>query len=424
MSSQKRSLSPIPAYQQIEEDIRGKVLDGRLPAGSMLASRHNLAKEYGVALSTVQQAISNLIAAGVLEASDRRGTFVSRMAATPVMVPQPEPLEMYPQAVVHDAPRTPITLGIFSTARIAGDDIPDVGSLWARLAIRSLERTVSAAGGATCFFDRYPERLGPYPRGFDEPNAIPIADAIAALRQQGADALAVIGVCDSRDLSVEVLDCIDVDRVPTVYMSWHEIRPPMAQVFYDNRDAGYQAAQHLLRRGYRNLLFLAPFEDDWVQTRVAGARDAVRDARLPAETLQISPATPTGGIYTPTPAPEQVYHAALDAFERFGMFKNGAAQWAIIAPNDFSAYSIVRAAAKCGKAQGPDFGLIGFDDDAQSCTVGLSTVRPPIEAMGEEAGRLLLRACQGENSGLRVCLRSQVIPRASTLRRSAAETGS
>src|SRR5579884_2171993 len=72
-----RSLSPIPAYQRIEEDIQRKVQDGRLPAGAMLASRHNLAKEYGVALSTVQQAVANLITEGVLETSDRRGTFVA-----------------------------------------------------------------------------------------------------------------------------------------------------------------------------------------------------------------------------------------------------------------------------------------------------------------------------------------------------------
>ncbi|MBC8137056.1 MAG: substrate-binding domain-containing protein, partial [Fibrella sp.] len=86
----------------------------------------------------------------------------------------------------------------------------------------------------------------------------------------------------------------------------------------------------------------------------------------------------------------------------------------IIAPNDFTAYAVLRMATGQGKVMGADYGLIGFDDDARSCALGLTTVRPPIEAMGEEAGRLLLRALHGEQGGLQVRLRSQVIPRAST----------
>src|SRR5580704_3659872 len=77
-TNEKNGDGAVPAYRKIEDDIRLKVKDGRLPVGAMLASRHNLAKEYGVALSTAQQAIANLIADGILESFDRRGTFVAR----------------------------------------------------------------------------------------------------------------------------------------------------------------------------------------------------------------------------------------------------------------------------------------------------------------------------------------------------------
>src|SRR5437868_11782743 len=75
----KRSLSPVPAYRRIEEDIRRKVRDGHWPAGTMLAGRHHLAKEYGVSLSTVQQSVANLTKDGTLEVYDRCGTFVAPM---------------------------------------------------------------------------------------------------------------------------------------------------------------------------------------------------------------------------------------------------------------------------------------------------------------------------------------------------------
>ncbi|HLV80127.1 MAG TPA: substrate-binding domain-containing protein, partial [Chthonomonadaceae bacterium] len=316
--------------------------------------------------------------------------------------------------------KTAPTLGIVSTARIREETEPDTGSLWARLAIRSLEQVFSQAGGANFYFDRFPERLGPYARGFDDANAISMAEAIDALRAEGAQALAVIGLCDSRDMSDEILACVDIDRIPTVYLSWHPIRPPLAQVTYDNRYSGYQAAQHLLRKGYSRLLFLAPFLETWLPERIEGARDAVRHARLPREKLQVYPAEPPQGVYYLERVFEAAHQTARQAFAECGLFDAPGAPWGVIAPNDDMAYGVMQAATDLGKTAGSDYGLIGFDDDARSCTVGLTTVRPPVEAMGEEAARLLLQALQGENSGLRVCLRSQVIPRATTARRSSA----
>ena len=47
-------------------------------------------------------------------------------------------------------------------------------------------------------------------------------------------------------------------------------------------------------------------------------------------------------------------------------------------------------------------------------SLGLTTVRPPLEALGEEAARLLLRALNGETANMQICLRSHLIPRLST----------
>lgn len=429
-SAQKntRSASSIPTYQRIEEDIRARVRDGRLPVGTMLASRHNLAKEYGVALSTVQQAIANLVMEGFLETSDRRGTFV---ASPPVRAENRETAasdaatdgggsrSVVVSARYLPAPsltkRPAATLGIVSTARIQTGSAPDVGSLWARMAIRAVEQVFSAAGGESHYFDRYPPHRGPYARGFDDANAIPMSEAIGALLAEGAEALAIIGLCDSRDMSDEIVAAVDIERVPTVYISWHEIRPPLAQVFYDNRYSGYQAAQHLLRKGYQRLLFLAPFKENWLVERIEGARDAVRHAGLPGKTLQVYAAEAAQDFYDIERIDAAAYAVAQQAFAEKQIFDPSAGTpWGLIAPNDQTAYAVLLAATEQGKVVGLDYGLIGFDDDDRSCTVGLTTVRPPVEAMGEEAGRLLLRALQGENSESQMRLRAHVIPRAST----------
>src|SRR5579871_1725186 len=282
----RRPVSPIPVYRQIEEDIRSKVRDHRLPVGAMLAGRHSLAKEYGVSLSTVQQAIANLIADGTLETYDRRGTFVAATPgpAEPEATAQAEYEEedsallrergepAHTSSQLRSVEPICVNLGILSTAWIDSHATRDVGSLWAQLAIRSMERAFSTPGRTTRYFDRFPDHMGPYQRSSDDSRAIPIGTAVANLLAGGADALAILALTEPRDLSDEILAAVDTERVPTVFLSWSEIRPPLAQVTYDSSFAGYQAAQHLLRNGYRRLLFIAPFTENWLLERLASAQ--------------------------------------------------------------------------------------------------------------------------------------------------------
>ncbi len=407
---------PPRAHQRIEDDIRFKVREGQLPAGTMLASRHNLAREYGVALSTAQQAVANLIAEGLLETFDRRGTFVTHTGHSRRTAEGRDPVKPGTRSAAAPGSTT-ATLGIVATARIDFAASPDIGSLWARLAIRSLEQVFSAAGGTAHYFDRYPGKIGPCPSVLDEVNAISLPQAIKSLRADGADAIAVVALCDARDMSDEVIGVIDIEHVPAVYISWHEIPPPLAQVFYDNPFAGYQAAQHLLRKGYRHLVFLAPFADLWLTERIAGACNAVRHAGCSQEAMRVYPAERTKEMYFKETSDLATYRMARTLFTDMPTWSNSSEPPGIIAPNDHTAYAVLRAAAEAGKTAGRDFGLVGFDDDTRSCVAGLTTVRPPVEAMGEEAGRLLLRTLQSGKEGVQVRLRSHLIPRATTVMR-------
>jgi GntR family transcriptional regulator len=71
---------PRPEYVQIAEDLKAAITSGHLKAGEKLPSRAKLAKEYGVATGTLNQAIQQLIREGVLTAW-QRGTFVRRVPA-------------------------------------------------------------------------------------------------------------------------------------------------------------------------------------------------------------------------------------------------------------------------------------------------------------------------------------------------------
>lgn len=71
---------PLALYQQIVEQIKDRICDGRLPVGARLPTVRQLAAELGVTRLTVQNAYAELQNAGWIEATVGRGTFVSQKA--------------------------------------------------------------------------------------------------------------------------------------------------------------------------------------------------------------------------------------------------------------------------------------------------------------------------------------------------------
>jgi GntR family transcriptional regulator len=65
-----------PAYRQIANYLRERILDGTFPDGSLLPSEQQLADEYGKTRPTVRHAVAVLTAEGLVETTAGRGTFV------------------------------------------------------------------------------------------------------------------------------------------------------------------------------------------------------------------------------------------------------------------------------------------------------------------------------------------------------------
>ncbi|MEU8764264.1 GntR family transcriptional regulator [Streptomyces sp. NPDC048659] len=67
-------------YQRIVQGVRDKIRSGQLPAGAKLPSTRELAEEYGVAAGTVQRALTELRAAGLVYSHQGRGSFITEAA--------------------------------------------------------------------------------------------------------------------------------------------------------------------------------------------------------------------------------------------------------------------------------------------------------------------------------------------------------
>lgn len=65
-----------PAYQQIADDVRQRILDGALRAGDRLPTEVDLMTEYGVSRIVVRNAVEILKNEGLVSKEQGRGTFV------------------------------------------------------------------------------------------------------------------------------------------------------------------------------------------------------------------------------------------------------------------------------------------------------------------------------------------------------------
>ena len=69
--------NPVALYQQINEHLKARISDGRLPAGARLPTVRQLASDLGVTRLTIQNAYAELQTAGWIESTVGRGTYVS-----------------------------------------------------------------------------------------------------------------------------------------------------------------------------------------------------------------------------------------------------------------------------------------------------------------------------------------------------------
>ncbi len=399
-------------YRQIESSLRGEIVKGRWPAGTVMPSRRELAKEYGVSLITLERAIAGLLKDGVLHAQDRRGTYVAepRQAAGAQTPPETGTIARETDAASQGRLGTAApssgrlsrthTVGIVAALYVMERSHLALNDFWVRLLVHSLEHDLARDGQVTRFFNRFQGQRRPL---------IPLGEAVDAVISDGADGAAVIALGMDPDEIDRNLSVLDRHDLPVVCVTSGEMRRPVSCVTYDNRGAGYQAAQHLLRGGKGEILYLAPFMAPWVKERLEGIEAAAEHAGLPPGAVRTYPLR--SGPWIAEEDPQELgYRSARQAFAE------GAMPPRIVSANDGVAFGFLRAASERGLRAGEDFHIVGFDDHPEARSVGLTTLRPPMEAMGQAAAGLLRAALRHDQADTLVRLRWTLLPRESTRR--------
>jgi LacI family transcriptional regulator len=190
--------------------------------------------------------------------------------------------------------------------------------------------------------------------------------------------------------------------VPVVAVDPHYGPNWLPTIDCDSFGGAVSATQHLIELGHTRIAFLGGRKElDSSKLREAGFREAMRlaDIRVDEELVRDS-------RYDP-----DVAYTVCDA-----LLSLPEPPTAVFAANDVTAMRAIAAAQARGLTVPDDLSVVGFDDipDATLSTPSLTTVRQPLQAMGEAAMRMLLDILEGKEHLQHVRMDTEFVVRAST----------
>jgi len=396
---------PAP-FQVIAAELVRQVRAGLYVPGEALPPRRALAESFGVTINTIGKAIDELIKQGLVNATERHGTFVARDIG--VSAPAQAPSQVTPAThLVHVAGMVAMLVSMEADHTAAQRMQASLNEdRWANAVLRGLESGLADAGVQSRLYRVWPG--GPYPD---------FAAALTAAERDGAGRLAVINAYNLPWIVEPMLRLVDPRRMPVICVAGVAIEANFPQVCYDQRQAGYLAARHAAEAGYERIVFAKLAEAEWISLRSAGAQRAIAQmARRGTAFAEFM--LPAGAVGNATdiqklsfPALQVLVTDWFDAACSSGGLRCDSSS-AVILPSDRMAAALLAVLRERGIRPGLDLGVIGFDDGVGACEIGLSSVRPPLEQMGVYAARHLLA-----NSEIaQHTLLSQVVPRNSTWR--------
>lgn len=159
-----------------------------------------------------------------------------------------------------------------------------------------------------------------------------------------------------------------------------------ASVRIDEVAAGRAVTRHLLDLGHRRIGFIGgPPEHGGAGRRYQGYAEALAERGLPVESGLLAPG-------------DFAFASGLAAARTF--LAQADRPTAIFASNDYMALGVMSAALRAGLSVPRDLAVAGFDDSegARQTWPMLTTIRQPMEAMGEAAAELLIERAARPNA--------------------------
>jgi len=215
------------------------------------------------------------------------------------------------------------------------------------------------------------------------------------------------------DRGVEGLIAVDTSihhplPLPTVVIAGHRQVEGVTNVVLDHQHAARLALSHLAELGHTEIAFMkgSPVSSD-SEDRWKAICQVAKELRIPIQkelVIQLEGDDST---------PQLGYPFAKKLLARNRPFS------ALFAYNDISAIGSVRAFQEAGLRVPEDVSVVGFDDIqfAVYTSPSLTTVRQPLQKMGETAARILLNRIEGREDYVpEIRIEPELVVRNSTAR--------
>jgi DNA-binding LacI/PurR family transcriptional regulator len=355
------------------DDVRGAINSRAWPVGSALPTLRELGARYELSAPTVLNELEQLMVEGLLHARPRRGIFVSS--------PGPAGPDDGCLFVARDAVRG------------------DFEWLHTESIRHGFERAVSRLGGYTVFAREsqlrsltFRARL-PRISGVFYFIAKPVTEHLPGL----ADVPIVRYGYTDDDAVDAIVDAQNYDHI-----------------HFDDRDAGRQATHHLIQHGHSRIAFMAAHStplvrpQSWSRQREEGWREAMSEAFAGAELLSFH-RTPkdVAESLDNKPGARAVARQMLRQRSRFD---------AVVGADDVYVLALAQVWQAAGVPAAEWPAMVGSEGLREAENYVLTSVVPPYEQLGEEAGELLRGRITGRIQGPPVerAVRTHLISRLSS----------
>jgi DNA-binding LacI/PurR family transcriptional regulator len=334
--------SSAPLYRQVEIHLRERIQSGSLQPGDMLPPVRELCEQFGgINHLTVRQAIRNLTEEQLVRPVQGKGTFVTQKQKSRRSIALVLPnLEDY------------MFLGIARGAQnvLDGEDV----------------RTLIL------------DSRGSWNKEVKN---------VHQLRELPLDG-AIIFPLTYHDIAEQIFKMKLAD-FPFVLVDRYFEDIETASITADNYQGGYDLTKALIEKGRTNFVWIGELTSSSARQRMRGFRDALNDNGIvcPRECLRPMDLAPAASHATYLAALKESLRAHLDfALAHFP-------RPTLVFGNDQSALLALAALQSRGLRVPEDAAVCGFDDrpEAAQSTPALTTVRQPMERMGQDAARALLK---------------------------------
>jgi LacI family transcriptional regulator len=185
-------------------------------------------------------------------------------------------------------------------------------------------------------------------------------------------------------LDINVLADLEKNSIPTVMIGRELQTQSISSVIVDNEAGAYAAIEHLYALGHRKIAFIrGPKTLADSAPRWKGIRAFAQSKGLELDNKLIVDLPESGDPMSGFDAGQNLTRELLKHRRSFT---------ALMAFDDLTAFGAIRALSKAGINVPGQCAVIGFDDVAPSSlfTPSLTTIRQPMQAMGEAAANILL----------------------------------